>query len=142
MTTLAPAPRGVVEVEPDEAAARRDLRTQIARLEARLQQRAPGVGGGAGPRLLGLAELSDVRNDLVAREAAEMAVRTEDADSVAYHRNLLEEAFTDPRRHRGLRIPLKALGEPGCGVYQVKPRLGIVGMLAGWWEITLSSGCP
>jgi len=34
------------------------------------------------------------------------------------------------------------LGEGGCGVYQVRPRLGLIGMLAGWWHVKLSSGCP
>ena len=33
-------------------------------------------------------------------------------------------------------------GDGGCGVYQVRPRLGIIGMLAGWWHVKLSSGCP
>ena len=34
------------------------------------------------------------------------------------------------------------IGEPGCGVWQVRPRLGLIGMLMGWWEVKLSSGCP
>lgn len=28
------------------------------------------------------------------------------------------------------------------GVWQVRPRLGLIGMLAGWWHVKLSSGCP
>jgi hypothetical protein len=24
----------------------------------------------------------------------------------------------------------------------VRPRLGLIGMLAGWWHVKLSSGCP
>jgi hypothetical protein len=27
-------------------------------------------------------------------------------------------------------------------VWHVRPRLGLVGMLAGWWQVKLSSGCP
>jgi hypothetical protein len=50
--------------------------------------------------------------------------------------------LADPAAHRGERIALRELGRPGCGVYAVKPRLGLVGMLAGWWQVTLSSGCP
>ena len=38
--------------------------------------------------------------------------------------------------------PAADLGEPGCGVWQVRPRLGIIGMLMGWWQVKLSSGCP
>jgi hypothetical protein len=50
--------------------------------------------------------------------------------------------LADPARHRRERVTLAELGRPGCGVYSVRPRLGLVGMLAGWWEVTLSSGCP
>ncbi len=57
-------------------------------------------------------------------------------------RALLEDARADPRRHKWLRIPRAALGERGCGAYEVRPRVGLLGMLAGWWEVKLSSGCP
>ena len=40
------------------------------------------------------------------------------------------------------RISCQDLGEPGCGVWQVRPRLGLIGMLMGWWQVKLSSGCP
>ena len=50
--------------------------------------------------------------------------------------------IADPRRFKSGRISLAALGLPGCGVYRCRPRLGLVGMLAGWWEVKLSSGCP
>jgi hypothetical protein len=50
--------------------------------------------------------------------------------------------LADPAAHRWARVPLAALGEPGCGAYVVRPRLGLIGMLAGWWEVKLSSGCP
>jgi hypothetical protein len=125
----------------DEATARRDLRRQIARLEGQLQHRAPGIGRGVA-HLPTLAELSETRDALahaVAREAAEHAA---EADAIAYHRRLLEAALADPPAHKWLRIPLDALGEPACGAYEVRPRLGLVGMFAGWWEVKLSSGCP
>jgi hypothetical protein len=54
----------------------------------------------------------------------------------------LERMVADPASHRHESVSLAELGLPGCGTYRVKPRLGLVGMLAGWWEITLSSGCP
>ena len=134
MTTL-------VRTVLDEATARRDLRRQLAHLEAQLRRRAPGAGGG-GPRLLSLAELAEARDALVAAVARERAEDREAADAVARHRRLLDDALADPRRHKWLRIPLAALGEPGCGSYVVRPRVGLLGMLAGWWEVKLSSGCP
>ena len=48
----------------------------------------------------------------------------------------------DPAKHRFARVSCRDLGEPGCGVYMVRPRLGLIGMLAGWWQVKLSSGCP
>jgi len=47
-----------------------------------------------------------------------------------------------PAQHRFARISCRELGEPGCGVWQVRPRLGLIGMLMGWWQVKLSSGCP
>jgi hypothetical protein len=128
-------------VAADEAAARRDLRRQIARLEAQLQRHAPGIGR-AGARVLGLGELAETRDALVAALAREQADDRAAADSIAYHQRLLEDALADPRRHKWLRIPRAAIGELGCGAYEVRPRVGLLGMLAGWWEVKLSSGCP
>jgi hypothetical protein len=115
----------------DERAARADLRAQIAALEARGgHARAAG-----GPRLLSLGELERVRDALAAR------VRSEPAPDPAA-RLQLERMLAHPAAHRRARVPLAALGEPGCGAYVVRPRLGLIGMLAGWWEVKLSSGCP
>ena len=50
--------------------------------------------------------------------------------------------LAEPGRHRFVRLPNRELGEPGCGVWQVRPRLGLIGMLMGWWQVKLSSGCP
>jgi hypothetical protein len=47
-----------------------------------------------------------------------------------------------PGRHRFERVTCAELGEGSCGVWQVRPRLGLLGMLAGWWQLKLSSGCP
>ncbi|MGH2917202.1 MAG: hypothetical protein ACRDLS_01180, partial [Solirubrobacteraceae bacterium] len=54
----------------------------------------------------------------------------------------LERMRRDPARHRRVRIAAADLGEPGCGQWHVRPRLGLIGMLLGWWRVTLSSGCP
>jgi hypothetical protein len=116
---------------PSEPAARADLRAQIAALEAR-GARAPATGG---PRLLSLGELERVRDALAARPEP---CHSDDAAA----RVKLERMLADPGAHRWARVPLAALGEPGCGAYVVRPRLGLIGMLAGWWEVKLSSGCP
>jgi hypothetical protein len=115
----------------DERAARADLRAQIAALEARgARVRARG-----GPRLLSLGELERVRDGLAARP--QPVVADHEAARVR-----LERMLADPAAHRWERVSLAVLGEPGCGVYAVRPRLGLIGMLAGWWEVKLSSGCP
>jgi hypothetical protein len=31
---------------------------------------------------------------------------------------------------------------PSCRTWHVRPRFGVIGMLAGWWHVKLSSGCP
>jgi hypothetical protein len=116
----------------DERAARADLRAQIAALEARGGS-APGTG--RGPRLLSLGELERVRDRLAAQPRPDRA-----PDPAA--RLKLEWMLADPGAHRWARVPLAALGQPGCGAYVVRPRLGLIGMLAGWWEVKLSSGCP
>jgi hypothetical protein len=128
--TLLPPP---VVVEADERAARADLRAQIARLEAR-GARAPGLA--RGPRVLGLGELEALRDALLVQRPA-----TAEA-SEARARARLEAMFADPVTHRRKTVSLAELGRPGCGSYYVGPRLGLVGMLAGWWEVKLSSGCP
>jgi hypothetical protein len=50
--------------------------------------------------------------------------------------------YADPPAHRRVRLRNADLGLPGCTTYEVAPRLGIVGMLAGWWHVKVSSGCP
>ncbi len=66
----------------------------------------------------------------------------ERAEVQAANRVPLERMLLEPGE-----LPLRAdrpsdLGEPGCGVWQVRPRLGLIGMLMGWWQVKLSSGCP
>jgi hypothetical protein len=48
----------------------------------------------------------------------------------------------DPGAHRWVRVSNADIGEPGCKTWHVVPRLGLVGMLAGWWHVKISSGCP
>jgi hypothetical protein len=146
--TRAPTPA----VNADERAARRALRRQIARLERELAdafvtaypmgglEQPPATFGE--PRLLGLGELERVRDDLAARVAAARATIARRADEQAEKRLVLERMLLAPADYRFTRISCRELGEPGCGVWQVRPRLGLIGMLMGWWQVKLSSGCP
>lgn len=145
-------------VVADEQAARATLRAQLRHLERELAQLAsdrfadpgdrrpiapsPGPRDRAAPRLLSFAELEAQRDALVARVAEARAQRRARRAEIETARLLLEEVRRAPERHPYARIRLADLGEPGCGAYEVKPRLGIIGMLAGWWQVKLSSGCP
>jgi hypothetical protein len=135
----------------DEAAARKALRDQISRLEYELVTAAtsayphlplPSVPGRAGPRLLPLGELEAVRDDLAMRLTDLRAQREELADAQASKRLLVERMLLDPGEYRWVRVTHEQIGEPGCKNWHVKPRLGIIGMLAGWWHVKISSGCP
>ena len=121
----------------DERAARRDLRAQIARLEAR-GATAPATQGG--PHLLTLGDLEALRDALLT-SSGQLSRATRHKCPLDARRRL-EAMLADPAAHRHETIALADLGRPGCGVYRVKPRLGLIGILANWWRVTLSSGCP
>ncbi|HEV3094254.1 MAG TPA: hypothetical protein VGY30_07040 [Solirubrobacteraceae bacterium] len=135
-----------------EAAARGTLRAQVARLERELSgliarafpHVAPAAApiGPCAPRLLGLEELERTRDRLVARIADTHAQLAERSALERRSRELLRRARDDPRRYKFLRIDVADLGEGTCGTWEVRPRLGPIGMLAGWWQVKLSSGCP
>jgi hypothetical protein len=139
-------------VEIDERAARRSLRAQIARLERELAEAfvtAFPMGGidqpparGSRPRLLGLGELERVRDELAERLHEARLCISRRADQQQEKRVTLERMLLEPGRYRFVRIARSELGESGCGVWQVRPRLGLIGMLMGWWQVKLSSGCP
>ena len=93
-------------------------------------------------RLLGLGELELVRDELTERLRDARATISARAEEQAANRVLLERMLLEPGRYRFARISRQDIGEPGCGVWEVRPRLGLVGMLMGWWEVKLSSGCP
>lgn len=135
-----------------EAAARRALRSQIARLERELAgafvtafpmgglPQPPAAAGR--PRLLDLGELERVRDELAERLQAARTEIARRAEEQERKRRALEQMLLSPAEHRFERIACRELGEPGCGVWQVRPRLGLIGMLMGWWQVKLSSGCP
>ena len=135
-----------------ELAARRSLRTQIARLEHELSDAFVTtfqMGGMAlaperlaEPRMLDLGELEQVRDELAERlRGARLAIGRL-AEAQEANRLYLERILLEPAKHRFARVSRADLGEPGCGVWQVRPRLGLIGMLMGWWQVKLSSGCP
>jgi hypothetical protein len=140
----------------DEHAARRALRAQVAKLERELAEivaesfpyvavpprEATARGVTCGPRLLDLGQLERTRDELAGRiQRARQAV-TSRAEHHARAHELLERMKRDPKRHKFVRLPVRDLGEGGCGVWEVRPKLGPIGMLAGWWQVKLSSGCP
>jgi hypothetical protein len=138
--------------EVDESAARRSLRVQVARLEGQLSDAfvtAFPMGGielpdhaPDEPRLLGLGELERVRDELAERLRSARVTIARRADEQSEQRLALERMLLDPAAHRFARVSCRELGQPGCGAWQVRPRLGLIGMLMGWWQVKLSSGCP
>jgi hypothetical protein len=142
-----------LDLEGDERLARADLRRQIGRLEHRLSRLVAeaftrievdaGVGAvSAIPRALNLGELERVRDDLAERISdAELTLERRDELETG-NRLLLERMLESPAEFKGLRISRSEVGEPGCGGWHSQPRLGLLGMLMGWWRVKVSSGCP
>jgi hypothetical protein len=147
---LPPLETAVTEV--DERRARRDLRRQIARMEAELGRLFGaafprtgiewGVAAPGGPRVLGVAELEQVRDAMADRLALARADLGELAEDEQAYRELVEDMVADPASHKWVRVRSESLGEPSCRHWHVRPRWGVLGMLAGWWRVKLSSGCP
>jgi hypothetical protein len=159
MAALEVAPRSGAVSADGERAARRTLRAQIARLEreladafvtafpigaldARAAAPAPATTAPAAPRILDLGELELARDELARRLGDARAAIAQRADEQERKRIALERMLLRPGEHRFERVSRAELGEPGCGVWQVRPRMGLIGMLMGWWQVKLSSGCP
>jgi hypothetical protein len=152
ISTPPPARPKSAVVELDERAARRSLRDQIAKLERELgdafvaayprsglEWSVPAL---AGPRILGLGELERVRDDLSARLRQARGALAERTEREEENRRLIERMMLEPKRYKFVRVSREDIGEHGCGHWHVRPRLGPIGMLMGWWEVKLSSGCP
>lgn len=148
----AAAPLAPFEVEVDEGAARRTLRGQIARLERELASlfiaSRPGddldwhVRNPGGPRVLDIGDLEGLRDDLAMRVEEIRGAQRERAEGHAEKRATLEDMVTDPADHKWRRVSNEDIGQDGCKHYHSTPRLGLVGMLMGWWRVKISSGCP
>jgi hypothetical protein len=142
-----------LHVEVDERPARVELRRQIGRLELELaglfakafghveiDHRVAAIA--AEPRLLDLGELERVRDELAERiSGARLQLRERDRVETA-NRELLRQMIAAPADFKWVKISRSDLGEPGCGGWHSRPRLGAIGMLMGWWRVKVSSGCP
>ncbi len=139
--------------ESAQRAARASLRSQITRLERELSrivaERFPHIPApriapapALGPRLLDLAALERSRDELAGRVQELRRLASERSEHERRAREQLELMKLEPGRYKFARLPVKDLGQGGCAVWEVRPRLGLIGMLAGWWQLTLSSGCP
>ena len=130
---------------PDERAARRTLLDQVARLEEELAQlfcsvwprhgfevTVPGRGG---PRLLSLAELEELRDELAGRVQHVRRTLSDRTYAEECNRRLIEEMLLDPDSHKFVRVSNEDIGEPGCKHWHVRPRWSFLGMLMGWWRV-------
>jgi hypothetical protein len=139
---------------PGERAARRTLLDQIGRLEGELAQvfcatwprtelpRPVVAGRGGGPRLLSLAELEELRDELAARVSDARRALSDRTWVEEQNRRLIEEMLLEPQRHKWRLVSAEDIGEPGCRHWHVRPRWSFIGMLMGWWRVVISSGCP
>ena len=151
-TAAAPAPVDVEERLLADRRVRSELRRQIALLERRLGELFAAafprkgiewrVGAEGGPRVLDVAQLERVRDALATRLRAAEAEVARRGRIEERNRQRLEEMLVAPEHHRGLLITAHDIGEPSCRTWRSVPRLGVVGMLMGWWRVKISSGCP
>ena len=136
----------------DERAARRTLLDQIRRLEGELaalfcstyprQGFAWSVPSRGGPRVLTLADLEELRDHLADRLGENRRLLSDRTYVEECNRRLIEEMMLAPERHKWLRVGAEDIGERGCKYWEVRPRLGPIGMMMGWWRVKISSGCP
>jgi hypothetical protein len=143
----------VFDVRVDEREARLQLRRQIAKLEAELAGLFGDAFGhtevphrvaaaAAAPRVLDLGELEAVRDGLADRISEARLGLAERARVEFDNRELLRRMLVAPQDYKWVRVSRADVGEPGCGAWHSRPRLGPIGMLMGWWRVKVSSGCP
>ena len=143
---------GAPLVEVDEAAIRRQLREQVARLEAEMGalfcSAFPRTGfewtvrSRGGPRVLSLRELEEVRDELAAKLQHNRRVLGDRTYVEELNRRRIEEMMLAPEQHKFVRVRNEDIGERGCKQWHVLPRFGLIGMLMNWWRVKISSGCP
>jgi hypothetical protein len=142
-----------LRVDLDERLARVELRRQIGRLERELASLlAEGFGRvvvehrvaalSAEPRVLDLGELERLRDDLADRISEARRTLSERDHVEADNHELLRRMLAAPAEYKWVQVSRDDLGLPGCGHWHSRPRLGLLGMLMGWWRVRVSSGCP
>src|SRR5688500_8968392 len=138
-----------VGTEADEAAARRELRRQIARLEAELAAYPESRPDAETHPLLrpkahlpDFAELTATRDALIERLRSVRSAAERKGERQAKARARREQVLGDPESYRWERVRTEDCGDPGCGETSAVPRYGPLGALAGWWRVKVSSGCP
>ena len=156
---VAPYPQGppgfpplAPRTRPDERPARRTLLDQIERLEGELSSLFVStwprkgfefsVASHGGPRMLLLAELEALRDDLAERVDHARRSLSDRTWVEEQHRARIEEMLLEPEKHKWVRIGNDDIGEPGCKHWHVRPRWGLFGYLMNWWRVRISSGCP
>ena len=138
--------------EVDEAAVRRQLREQVAHLESELAalfcSTYPRKGfdwnvrSRGGPRLLTIAELEELRDELATRLQDNRRALGDRTYVEELNRRRIEEMLLAPEEHKWVRIQNEDIGEKGCKSWHVVPRFGLLGMMMNWWRVRISSGCP
>jgi hypothetical protein len=131
----------------ETAAARKSLRDQIARLDGDLSDlglpaRPVTRSARGGATMLTLAALERTRDALAAAASDGRKEADERGRDEQTLRCAREAMLQDPAAHRFARVTNADVGEPGCRDWHVRPRFGLLGMLAGWWRVVVSSGCP
>jgi AcrR family transcriptional regulator len=140
------------ETPAERSAARRSLRDQVGKLERELAELFASaypqrglewqVSSPGGPRVLDVGDLEELRDELAGRvEELRRALRDR-TDVERQNRAQIEALIADPASFKWQRISNDDIGEPGCRYWHSQPRLGLVGMLMGWWRVKISSGCP
>jgi DNA-binding transcriptional regulator YhcF (GntR family) len=134
----------------DEAAARRELRRQIGRLEAQLAS-YPETATKDEPthpllrpkaHVAGVGELETVRDQLIERLKRARSEADQRGRRQSRARGRRERIIGDPSAQRWQQVGNEECGDPGCGETRAVPRFGPIGALAGWWRVKISSGCP
>jgi hypothetical protein len=98
--------------------------------------------GCSSPRIASLGELERQRDDLIGTLARAEDITERIEAERASARLRLQAMLADPKSFKFVRIRNAEMGLPSCKTYEVIPRLGPIGMLAGWWHVKISSGCP
>ena len=100
------------------------------------------VGAVGGPRILGAAELERIRDALLVRIREAQTEIARRADVEEQNRGLIERMIAEPESYPWVQVSNEDVGDRECKHWHSRPRLGIIGMLMGWWRVKLSSGCP